>query len=162
MSEAGGRNPCAEVGEGATGAMNVGAGTEDRGGEADDLRGREEGGEEVVHGWAFGVVASPDAGGLTPWVAAEGGVVLAAALMVVRGSVLAMVGVSGGSEETALATESAGAGDCSAATEGPPGVAASVVGVAAAAGGSASGEVEDLACLPSEGDGILLSSTGLF
>lgn len=140
----------------------MGAGTEDRGGEADGLRGREEGGEEVVHGWAFGVVAPPDARGLTPWAAAEGGGVGAAALMVVSGSVLATVDVSGSSKETALAAESAGAGDCSAATEGPPGTAASVVGMAAAAGGSASGEVEDLACLPSEGDVTLLSSTGLF
>lgn len=127
--------------------MNMGAGTEDRGGEADGLR--EEGGEEVVHGRAFGAVAPPDAGGLTPWAAAEGGGVGAAAFMVVSGSVLTTVDMSGGSEETALAAESAGAGDCLAATGGPP-------------GGSASGEAEDLACLPSEGDGTLLSSTGLF
>lgn len=89
------------MGGGATGAMKVGAGTEDRGGEEDALR--EEGGEEV-DGWGLGVAAPPSAGVLTPGAgAAAGGELGAAALTVETGFVLAQV--SGGSTDEAFAAE---------------------------------------------------------
>lgn len=158
-SEAGGRNPCAAVGEGATGAKKVGAGTEDGDGEEDILRGRGESGEEVDR-WGLVVAAPPGTGGVTPRVAA-GARLDAAALTLESGFVLATAeaAVSGGSG-AALAAESAGAGHCAAGTEGLLG-AAWVFTAVVAAGASASGGVEDLGFLPSEGDGTPLSSTGL-
>lgn len=138
----------------------MGAGTEDGDGEEDILRGRGEGGEEVDR-WGLVVAAPPGTGGVTPWAVAAGGRLDAAALTLESGFVLATVEaeVSGGSG-AALAAESAGAGHCAAGTEGLLG-AALVFTAVVAAGVSASGGVEDLGFLPSEGDGTLLSSTGL-
>lgn len=146
------------MGEGATGAIKVGAGTEDGDGEEDILRGREEGGEELDR-WGFVVAATPCTGGVTLWVAA--GRQGATALTLESGLVLAAVEAElRGGSDAAVAAESGGAGHSAAGAEGLPGPAF-VFGAEVAVGLSASGGVEDLGFLPSAGDGTLLSSTGL-
>lgn len=145
--------------------MGAGAGHGD--GEEDILRGREEGGEEVDR-WGLVVAAPPGTGGVTPWVAAAVAAAAAAgrrqgaaALTLEDGLVLSTVEaeVSDGSD-AALAAESVGAGHCAAGTEGLLG-AAFGLGAVVAAGVSASGGVEDLGVLPSEGGHTLLSSMEL-
>lgn len=146
----------------------MGAGAGDGDGEEDILRGREEGGEEVDR-WGLVVAAPPGTGGVTPWVAAAVAAAAAAAgrrqgaaaLTLEDGLVLSTVEaeVSGGSDD-ALAAESVGAGHCAAGTEGLLG-AAFGLGAVVAAGVSASGGVEDLGVLPSEGGHTLLSSMEL-
>lgn len=99
------------MGEGATGAIKVGAGTEDGDVEEDILREREEGGEEVGR-WGLVAAAPPGTGGVPPWVAATaGGRQGAAALTLENGFALATMeaDVSGGSG-VALAAASVGAG----------------------------------------------------
>lgn len=144
----------------------MGAGAGDGDGEEDILRGREEGGEEVDR-WGLVVAAPPGTGGVTPWVAAAVAAAAAgrrqgaAALTLEDGLVLSTVEaeVSGGSDD-ALAAESVGAGHCTAGTEGLLG-AAFGLGAVVVAGVSASGGVEDLGVLPSEGGHTLLSSMEL-
>lgn len=136
------------MGEGATGAMKVGGATEDGGDEEETLRGREEGGEEV------------DRWGLAPWAAAAAGGRQGGVLALEDGFALAAAEAeASGFSAAAFAAGSGGAGDRGAGAGGLLGAArASTAAVAVAA--SASGGVEELGVLPSEGGGIL-SSTGL-